>query len=276
MNRVCLWLAVPLIVIGAAPASADPDVAPDGNSFHAKLTKVRHGDAQPQAEEDHAVRVIDAEARPSCLQEKTPDCVPATDCVLDPRSTLGGYVMFASPGITYALGECTVVGPQPILRPLVEPRAGGVTAPQVLQAFRRIPLPESRLVVQPPGGRTLVNFDTLFHTEAEPFMRTVRLLGQRVQLEITPSAFTWHHGDGTSQTTHEPGLAYERGRPMSDYVSHQYVDAHVTVRPSVDTVWSARFRVNGGPWRDVEGTVTMRGAPASLRVVEARPVLVRE
>jgi hypothetical protein len=230
---------------------------------------------------------VSSTPRPSCLAGQNSsalansnaplasDCVPASECLLDESSPLGGYRWFASPDIRYMLGACTVVGPQPILRKLVEPRAGGVTAPRVLQAFRRIPLPESRLVVQPPGGRTLVNFDTLFHTEAEPFMRTVRLLGQRVQLEITPSAFTWHHGDGTSQTTHEPGVAYERGRPMSDYVSNRYADADVTVRPSVDTIWSARFRVNGGPWRDVEGTVTMRGAPASLRVVEARPVLVR-
>ena len=50
--------------------------------------------------------------------------------------------------------------------------------------------PASTLVVQPPGGKTLVNFDTLFRTEAEPFTRTVRLLGHRVDLEITPASFS--------------------------------------------------------------------------------------
>jgi hypothetical protein len=32
--------------------------------------------------------------------------------------------------------------------------------------------------------------------------------------------------------------------------------------------------VNGGPWRDVNGTVTIPGTPQPLRVVTARPVLV--
>ncbi len=35
-----------------------------------------------------------------------------------------------------------------------------VTPGLVLRAFRRIPLPASEVVVQPPGGRTLVNLDT--------------------------------------------------------------------------------------------------------------------
>ena len=71
--------------------------------------------------------------------------------------------------------------------------------------------PGLQLVVQPPGGKTLVNFDTLFRTEAEPFTRTVRLLGHRVDLEITPASFSWSHGDGTRQVTSDPGRAFQRG-----------------------------------------------------------------
>ncbi|HEY0952439.1 MAG TPA: hypothetical protein VGD85_19750, partial [Nocardioides sp.] len=40
-----------------------------------------------------------------------------------------------------------------------------VTPGLVLRALRRVPLPASELVVQPPGGRTLVNFETNFYTE---------------------------------------------------------------------------------------------------------------
>ena len=46
------------------------------------------------------------------------------------------------------------------------------------------------------------------------------------------------------------------------------------MRPKVDTTYSARFRVDGGPWRDVNGTVTIPGNAVVLRVVEARPTLV--
>ena len=172
-------------------------------------------------------------------------------------------------GIT---GGCLGNGQECVTDPVAAPAQ--ITQGIVLRALRRVELPASRLVVQPPGGRTLVNFDTLFRTEAAPFTRTVRLLDHRVDLAITPASFSWSHGDGTRQVTSDPGRAYHRGVAMNQYVSHRYQDAHVTMKPKVDTTYSARFRVDGGPWRDVDGTVTIPGTAVPLRVVEARPTLV--
>jgi len=45
------------------------------------------------------------------------------------------------------------------------------------------------------------------------------------------------------------------------------------VQPSVDVTYTARFRVNGGAWRDVPGTVTITGPATGLRVSEATAVL---
>ena len=129
-------------------------------------------------------------------------------------------------------------------------------------------------MIQPPGGKTLVNFDTIFSTDAEPFMRTVRLLGHEVRLRIWASSFSWHFGDGSEPlSTSEAGRKYQRGLPMDSYITHQYKDAHVTVHPRVNTSYSAEYSVDGGPFQPVIGTVTIDGAPATLRVVEARPVL---
>jgi hypothetical protein len=47
----------------------------------------------------------------------------------------------------------------------------------------------------------------------------------------------------------------------------------VTVRPAVSVVYGARFRVGGGAWQDVDGTVTIPGPAQGLRVAEAAPVL---
>ncbi|WP_156388805.1 hypothetical protein [Nocardioides sp. Root151] len=149
-----------------------------------------------------------------------------------------------------------------------------ITQVMVLRALQRITLPKPAIVIQPPGGKTLVNFETIFHTDAKPFVRSVRLLGIRVDLEITPTSYTWTHGDGTTQTTSGPGVAFDASLPMTAYVSHEYVDAHVTVKPQVSTTYSARFRVRGGPWRDVSGTVTSEGSSVPLRVVEGKPTLV--
>jgi hypothetical protein len=138
----------------------------------------------------------------------------------------------------------------------------------IARAFRRLPLPAAKLVIQPPNGRTLVNFETNFYTEQGEFTRTVTLLGQQVALRIWPASFGWRFGDGESDQTTSPGAAY----PDLE-ITHEYLEKG-QVSPSVDTTYAAQFRVGGGPWRDVAGTVTVPGTPQQLRVVEARPVLV--
>ena len=143
-----------------------------------------------------------------------------------------------------------------------------VTPGLVLRAFRRIPLPASELVVQPPGGRTLVNFETNFYTERGELTRVVRLLGQRVELRIWPDSFTWRYGDGASERTSSAGSPY----PDLE-ITHRYRSTG-RVAVSVDTTYAADFRVGAGAWRHVDGTVTIPGEAEGLRVVTARPVLV--
>ena len=143
-----------------------------------------------------------------------------------------------------------------------------VTAGMVAAALRRIDLPPSDLVVQPPGGETLVNFATNFYTEQGSFTRRVHLLGQRVDLKIWPSQYRWVFGDGESQASESAGAPYP-----DLLITHDY-RAKGGVSPRVDTTYSAQFSVNGGPWRDVDGTVTIAGSPVDLRVRTARPVLV--
>jgi hypothetical protein len=142
-----------------------------------------------------------------------------------------------------------------------------VTPALVSRAFQRIPLPALRSVTQ-PAGKTLINFDTIFYVQATPLHRTLNLLGQRVELAITPSTFRWVHGDGTTAVTTTPGAAYP-----AKYVVHRYQQAHVTVRQHVEIVWTARWRLNGGPYQDVVGTVTTVGPETPLRIAEATPAL---
>ena len=143
----------------------------------------------------------------------------------------------------------------------------------MLRAFERVPLPESELVVQPPGGQTLVGLDTIFSTEADGFTETVTLLGRSVELDIRPSSYRWSHGDSTEQTTDWPGEEWRRGGDASRYVTHIY-DDRMRISTSVDTTWTAQYRVDGGAWQEVPGTVTIEGEAASLRVRSASPHLV--
>ena len=155
-----------------------------------------------------------------------------------------------------------------------------ITPGMVLVEFRRLTWPEADLVIQPVGGETLVNIPTVFHvTNAQPTTQTVTLLGQTVQVEATPTSWTWHwatrsddrtHADDTeARTTTYPGTPYPDAS-----VAHEYRRTG-TVHPSVDVTYTGRYRVNDGPWTDLPDTHTVTGQAQTLDVLEARPTLVR-
>ncbi|WP_020692344.1 hypothetical protein [Aeromicrobium massiliense] len=148
-----------------------------------------------------------------------------------------------------------------------EPEAPQVTPGRVLTAVREIGLPSLRLSVQ-PGGETLVNLDTILHTTEPDFARSISLLGSSVELEASPTTYTWHHGDGTSQQTTTPGAPY----PSKDVV-HRYERPARGVTLRVDATYEVRFRVDGGPWQTLAETITATGPATTIDVREARPVL---
>ena len=152
-----------------------------------------------------------------------------------------------------------------------------VTPGQVLQAFRRVELPAS-VVVIPPGGETLVNFPTNVYTESESFAETIEFFGGRmtVVLQIEPSSYAWHRGDGTVQRTEWPGRAWQKsdGREQRGLITHTYLETTKDALVSVDTTWSATWTLNGRDMGAVPGTVTIEGDAEPLDVLEARPVLV--
>ena len=142
-----------------------------------------------------------------------------------------------------------------------------VTPALVLNEIRRIGLPTLQARTQ-PEGKTLVNFDTIFYTEAPEFVRTITLLGQQVDVVAEAVEYTWYYGDGGFATTATPGAPYP-----SKEITYRYAHAGTTVRPRVDVTYSARFRVNGGAWQSIPETVTIAGPEGDLRVSEARAVL---
>ena len=145
-----------------------------------------------------------------------------------------------------------------------------VTPGMVLTELRRVGLPALEVEIQ-PEGKTLVNFETIFHTAPRPVDVDLTILGQAVRVRATPTAYVWRFGDGSSLTTSTPGAPYP-----SRAIVHRYFDADVTVQPSVSVVYGARFRVGAGGWQDVGGTVTIPGPPEGLRIVEAVGVLSGE
>lgn len=146
-----------------------------------------------------------------------------------------------------------------------------LTWQDVLAAIRRVGLPDSR--VEAPHY-TLVNLRTTFYTRPHPLGRAMTIVGFGVDLQTRPTQYTWHWGDGSTDTTTTPGQPYP-----SKEVTHTY--RHATHRGpgmalSVDVTYTARYRVDGGAWQTVPDTLTIPGAATLLPVKEASAVLVAD
>ena len=151
----------------------------------------------------------------------------------------------------------------------VNDRDGGPSHQQVTSAFRSLSWPGSSLIVQPPGGRTLVNLDTFFYTSNfEPISKTVTLVGRQVEIVATPVSYRWVFGDGVVADTRGAGGPYPDGD-----VRHVYGQpGEMTAR--VATTYSGRYRIGRRAWRDIPETLTVPGEGVGLVVVEAKPQLV--
>src|SRR5437879_13902460 len=81
------------------------------------------------------------------------------------------------------------------------PRRQRVTANDAYEEVKRL-VPHPAIGIAPPGGKTLVNIETLFwvSTAATRSLGTVTLLGHRVGLEATVQHVAWDFGDGTTTT----------------------------------------------------------------------------
>lgn len=142
-----------------------------------------------------------------------------------------------------------------------------VTAGMMRSAVREVPMPRASLRAEPPGG-TLIGVPAIFHTTTQTFSTSVTLLGHRVEIHAEPTRYTWHHGDGTSQTSSGPGRPY----PAKD-VTHEYRRVADDLAASVDVTYAVRYRVDGGAWLDLDAPLTAEGPLTRLDVDEAAPVL---
>jgi hypothetical protein len=61
---------------------------------------------------------------------------------------------------------------------------------------------------------------------------------------------------------------------LDELITHEYLDADVTVSPSVDVTYSGRYRVGDSPWIPIDQTLTLPGPVVDLEIIEARVHLV--
>src|SRR5215212_9504759 len=261
MTRLALALVLPLtfLVLLETPALADGSCGSEVILGQVGTKCVKSGSdtsAYVVGHSDHTYSI-----RPACAVGGLALCADPATCTIDGHD---GYLYNV-----YQDADPDPLDWQACLTQQEASRLGGLTPGMVQRAFRRLAWPASRLVVQPPKGRTLVNFDTNFYTtNSGPTTQTVTLIGQPITIEATPTQYTWHFDDGGARTTTVPGAPYP-----DLLVTHSYSRVG-TVRPSVDTTYSGRYRVGDGAWEPIPDTFTVPGAPVELQVVSATPHLV--
>lgn len=151
--------------------------------------------------------------------------------------------------------------------PTQQPRV--LTWTDVLSAIREVGIPSGS--VKGPDF-TLVNLETTFYTVPATIDRPLSIIGYDVDVHVAPKSYTWHWGDGTTETTDTPGQPY----PATD-VTHTYRSAtapHQPLQVSVDVTYTAKYQVNGGVWQQIPEALTIPGASRPLPVKQASAVLV--
>lgn len=141
-------------------------------------------------------------------------------------------------------------------------------------------LPHPRIGTAPPGHVTLVNIETVLwlETAADRALGTVTLLGHRVDLRAHVQQVAWQFGDGTADTTSGPGTPYTNADPCRSaqcpgYFGHTYRrTGKMTI--TAELTWTGQFRVDGGAWQTIPGTVTASATDTTVDVKQARGILV--
>jgi hypothetical protein len=132
-----------------------------------------------------------------------------------------------------------------------------------------------------PRESTLVNIQTIMwvNTGAARMLPSVVLVGQPVSIHIAIDHVVWAFGDGRTDTAEGPGKPYDpQGDPCPTkqcpgYFGHAYTTTgQMTITATV--TWRATFRVGGGAFTPIPGTIAGPSATARILVREARSLLV--
>jgi len=127
----------------------------------------------------------------------------------------------------------------------------------------------SDIALQPNTGWVIATVPTVAMAEDAPRLHAATLLGAAVDIRATASGYRWEWGDGSHTSTSDPGRPYPHGT-----VTHTYPHASEEATVQLETTWTGEYRINGGPWRDFDTTISSESTPVDLAIYDPRSRLV--
>ncbi|WP_259557006.1 PKD domain-containing protein [Brachybacterium sillae] len=124
--------------------------------------------------------------------------------------------------------------------------------------FARLPVEPLVPHAGPEAGWIPVNSPTVLYVEPTDQILDTTLLGTPVQVRAIPVSYTWSMGDGGTITTTKRGKPYPSEEVAYYYETEGWYDITLT------TTFAGQFSVNGGPWQDIDGTITIDSTPVPL------------
>ena len=117
----------------------------------------------------------------------------------------------------------------------------------------QVPVPAITVGVNPEVG--LVALPSWFWVEGYdglPITASDTLDGTTVEVEITPTGYRWSFGDGATVESSSLGQRYPEESDIRHTYEQSSLSAGGTFSVSVEITFSARYRVDGGPWEPLD------------------------
>lgn len=303
MKRVALWVAgtAALLLTVASPAAADFS----GNKTDAGVRiKLLNYQAMKALQSDAAQSALPGAKPPFPTYASTSPCGGATPDHRLGDLTCGASAACAGNSPEQGLGPPVVVWealvgkngkpvdaqnePVPTLRwtmlgttcfpELVPGAQQALTMAQITAAFHDTRFALATVHIQPEGNLTLVTLPTYFELrwptagfqpDEVDSVDPARMSGYRVDIRPRLESIVYVFGDGAaSQRTDSLGGPYPGGDIVHEYAKGGAYRVHA------DVTYGGQYRVNGGSWVDIPGSVTVPGTPETLQVRTAHARLV--
>lgn len=131
-------------------------------------------------------------------------------------------------------------------------------------AWATMPIAANTITIQPDTGWVLTTVPTVVYVDRTARTMTTTLLGTRVRIRATPSAYSWTWGDGASTVTSQPGAAYP-----NQTIAHTYMNREGPVTIGLTTTWTGSYSTDGGAtWRAAPGTAHTTSTPVTVTVYD--------